>query len=153
MGGCGENRPDFRFAGVHEAAINSHVWTNFAESNRLASSHRDRAGIQQRVPRTVHQLDLGGDGIRRDVDESAADVVVESDEYRRRYQVSREAGRGNREHSSKGKDRANHGGISLSAYDARVREAGWASMTCRMALRTPAIPAARRPFYAGAFKP
>src|SRR5262249_45973699 len=68
---------------------------------------------------TLDQLELGRDRGGRHVEQSARGVGAISDEDRGRHQVSGEAGRGNREHSGKGKNERTIG-ISLSAYDARL---------------------------------
>src|SRR5262249_19390438 len=69
--------------------------------------------FRQHCPADPDELELRGDQSRCDVGEPTGNVGARTDEHRRCYQIPRESGRGNREHSDKGENRANHDLILL----------------------------------------
>src|SRR5262249_29875328 len=115
----GDDRSHLPPARLEEAAVDPLGWSIDGESGDVAGLHGYGRTVRQHCPADPDEFELRGDQTRCDVGESAGNVGARTDEHRRRYQIPRESGRGNREHSDEGENRANHDLILL--WRARTR--------------------------------
>src|SRR5262249_28802878 len=109
----GYDRSHLRPARLDEAAVDPLSWSIDGEADDVAGLHRDGRTVRQHCAADPDELELRGDQIRGDVGEPTGNVGAPTDEHRRCHQIARESGRGDREHSDEGENRANHDLILL----------------------------------------